>query len=46
LRFSTDAQYDPTHPGFGEQIYTVQYDARGIVISHNVTLDPKNFEVK
>jgi hypothetical protein len=46
LRFSTDAQNDPTHPGFGEQIYTVEYDAHGIAISHNVTLDPKNFEAK
>ena len=46
LRFSTDAQSDPTHPGFGEQIYTIQYDAHGIAVSHNVTLDPKNFEVK
>jgi hypothetical protein len=46
LRFSTDAQNDATHPGFGEQIYTVQYDAHGIAISHNVTLDSKNFEIK
>lgn len=46
LRFSTDAQPDPTHPGFGEQVYSIQYDARSIAISDNVTLDPKNFEVK
>jgi hypothetical protein len=46
LRFSTDAQADPTHPGFGEQVYSIEYDAHAIAISHNVTLDPKNFEVK
>jgi hypothetical protein len=46
LRFSTDAMRDPTHPGFGEQIYTIEFDARGIAISHNVALDSKNFEIK
>lgn len=46
LRFSTDTQSDPTHPGFGEYVYSIEYDTRGIAISHNGTLDPKNFEVK
>lgn len=46
LRFSTDAQRDPTHPAFSGQVYSVEFDALGIAISHNVPLDPKNFEVK
>jgi|HubBroStandDraft_5_1064220.scaffolds.fasta_scaffold206962_2 hypothetical protein len=46
LRYSSNAQRDPTHPTLGEQVYSIEYDARGIAISHNATLDPKNFEVK
>jgi hypothetical protein len=46
LRFSTNAQRNPLHPTLGEQVYSIEYDARGIAISHNATLDPKNFEVK
>ncbi len=47
IRYSTTDSGRSINPGLTtEQVYEIEFDARGINVSFNQTLDPKNFEIK
>ena len=48
IQFTAQIPNDPDHPRLGitDQTGISQFDSTETAINHNITLDPKNFEIK